>query len=840
VVIRLRGRLLLLLALIVMIGATQHVASASAAGPNFFVGADEDSLLWGSSQQTATIARALGLRSIRITMQWRPGETKVSATYQRLLDKLQLDTGGLRVVVSVYGKPTDAPRTDSARRQYCGFVAALLRDNPTIDDVVIWNDPNDGSFWMPQFDSTGTSASPADYEALLAQCWDDAHAVRAGVNVISLAVSKSSSIPGAFTLAWHPPATWIAKVAAAYRASRRAKPIFDTFGYIPHPADSTERPWTKHPGAAAISIGDYDVLMSTLTTAFRGTAQPIPGQGTTKIWYLAQGYQTAPDPTKASLYSGTETDAQPVSAWSADEGSDQGVGPGIDQPVQLADAVVTAYCQPNVGAYFTFHITDERDLAGWQSGVYWADGTPKAAYQALRNVTGAANARTINCSTFSPTGVPPRPAVVQKPASLLQINNLKVATLAAYDGTLTWQTTNPAKVQVGYGTAAFDVPTIWAPVAASGSGQVASLIGLDSSSTYKVWVTAVGDDGQRAEATLDLTTPGLIAHPTVAASRRNSAIMLDGQPFFPMMLYSVCPWAYPAALAAGINLFALNACGSLQTQLNALGGAAYSAGVAGGHGGSGSGLIGWFHYDEPDGANVGANELPGPPPDVPGLSFLTLTNHFYSGAAPLDWGRGMYPSLIAKADVIGFDLYPLQEWCRPNRLIDVFYAQRELVKLSGEKPTFQWIEASDFKCPGGATEVTPAVIRAESWMAIAGGAHGLGFWPGFWPQRSAHAIAGVGREIARVGPAIYMGDAAASDNNAQVVISARTWAGATYVIAVNAGYTDADTTITVPALNGRTLMVLGESRRVDSDGDAFSDHFQPLAVHIYIAAPLSS
>jgi hypothetical protein len=836
VVTRLRGRLLLL-ALIATIGAAQHAASASAAGPNFFVGTDEDSLLWGNSQQTATIARTLGLRSIRITTQWHPGDTKVSAGYQRLLDKLQLDTGGLRVVVSVYGKPTDAPRTDAARSQYCGFVADLLQNNPTIDDVVIWDDPNDGAFWMPQFDPSGTSESPADYEALLAQCWDAAHAVRTGVNVVSLALSKSSSVPGAFTLAWHPPGTWIAGVAAAYRASHRTKPIFDTFGYIPHPADSTERPWTKHPGAAAISIGDYDVLMSTLTTAFRSTAQPIPGQGSTKIWYLAQGYQTAPDPTKVSLYSGTETDAQPVPAWSSEEASDQGAGPGIDQPVQLADAVATAYCQPNVGAYFNFHITDERDLAGWQSGVYWADGTPKAAYQALRNVSGAVNARTINCSAVSPTGVPLRPAVVQKPANLLQINNLRVASLATYGGTLTWQTTSPAKVQVGYGIAAFDVPTIWAPVGASGDGQVASLRGLDSSSTYRVWVTAVGDDGQRAQTTLDLTTPGLIAHPAVRVARPSGAIMLDGQPFFPMMLYSVCPYEYPAALAAGINLFALNACGTLQTQLNVLDGAAYSAGVAGGHGGSGSGLIGWFHYDEPDGANVGANELPGAPPDVPGLSFLTLTNHFYSGAAPLDWGRGMYPSLIAKADVIGFDLYPLQEWCRPSRLIDVFYSQRELVKLVGQKPTFQWIEADDFKCPGGATEVTPAVVRAESWMAIAGGAHGLGFWPASWPQRSAHAIAAVGRDLARVGPAVYMGDVAASDNNAQVVISARTWGGATYVFAVNAGFTDADATITVPALDGRTLMVLGESRRVDSDGDAFTDHFQPLAVHIYIAAP---
>ena len=825
-----------MLVLVATIGAAFYAASASAAGPPFFVGTDEDALVWGNSTQTAAIARTLGLRSIRITMQWQPGQTQVSDGYQRLLNKLQLDTGGLRIVVSVYGKATDAPRTQTARTQYCGFVADLLKNNPQINDVVIWNDPNDNAFWSPQFAPGGASVAPADYEALLAECWDEAHAVRSTANIVSLAVSKSSSTPGAFTLAWQPPAIWLSKLSAAYRASRRTKPIFDTFGYIPHPADSTERPWTKHPSSSVISIGDYDVLMQTLTTAFKGTAQPIPGQGTTKIWYLAQGYQTAPDPTKASLYSGTETDPQPIAAWSENEGSDTGAGPGVDQAVQLEDAIATAYCQPNVGAYFNFHLTDERDLAGWQSGVYWADGTPKAAYQALHNIASSVNARSINCGAFS-NGIPPRPAAVEKPANLLQIQNLKVASLATYGGTITWTTTNPAKVQVSYGLADPGVPTTWAPVGDSGDGQLASLIGLDSASTYRVWVNAVGDDGQQAQASLDLTTPGLIAHPAVAVGKPNGAIMLDGQPFFPMMLYSVCPYQYQAALAAGINLFALNACGTLQTQLNALGGAAYSAGVAGGRGATGSGLIGWFHYDEPDGADVSASSLPPAPPGVPGLSFMTLTNHFYSGAAPLDWGRGMYPSLIAKADVVGFDLYPLQEWCRPNRMADVFYAQRELVKLAGDKPTFQWIEADSWKCPGGQTEVTPAVVRAESWMAIAGGAHGLGFWPAEWPAQNARAIAAVGHDLARIGPAIYMDGIQASDNNQQVVISARQWAGATYIFAINSGFTPTDATITVPSLNDRTLMVLGESRRVDASGDSITDHFDPLEVHIYIAAP---
>jgi hypothetical protein len=829
---RLRRRLLTL-ASVAVVAAAVHIPSSPAASPTFFVGADEDALLWGNSQQIASVARTLGLRSVRLTLQWKPGQTQVPASYRSALNQLVFDSWGIRVVVSVYGRPDEAPRTDEARNQYCSYVADLLRGNPEIDDVAIWNDPNDTAFWSPQFGAGGQSLAPADYEALLAACYDASHAVRTSANVIAVAVSKSSDTRGAFTLAWHPPASWFSKLGAAYRASRRTKPIFDTLGYIPHAASSAERPWTKHPDSASIGLGDYPALMQVLGTAFGGTAQPVPGQGSTRIWYLAQGYQTAPDPGRG--FTGTETDPNPLPSWSPQEAADQGSGSGVDQPIQLEDAIRVAYCQSAVGAYFNFHLYDERDLAGWQSGVFWPDGQPKAAYQALRQAASEVNARSINCSAFSAAGVPPRPAAVKMPAQQqLQIVDLHTTSLAAFRAGIGWRTTIPANVQVSYGLVDFGVPTMWSNVAASADGSNTSLTALDSSTGYRVWVTAVSDDGQRAQATLDFRTPGIPARPSVGIDRSIGAVLLDGMPYFPMMLYSVCPYQYAAALASGINLFALNACGTFQAQLNALGGAAFSADIAGGHGGSGDGIIGWFQRDEPDGDNLAASSLPGPPPGAPSLSFLTLTNHFYSGAAALPWGRAMYPALIARADVVGFDLYPLQEWCKPERMADVFYAQRELVQLSGGKPTFQWIEANDWKC-GGASAVTPATVRAESWLAIAGGAHGLGFWPASWDPGMNRVIAGVGRDIARLGPAIYAPSQVAASGRIQ--LSVRSMAGALYVFAINSSRAALNVKMAIPSLNGRPLSVMGESRRVNSDGDSFTDRFAPMAVHLYIAAP---
>jgi hypothetical protein len=806
-------------------------ATTIATAPPFFVGADEDALLWGNSQQISSVARTLGLRAVDLTLQWKPGQTQVPAADQSALQRLAFDAWGIRIVVRVWGRAADAPRMAEARTQYCSFVADLLRDNPEIDDVAIWNDPNDGLFWNPQFGPAGQSVAPADYEALLAACYDSAHAVRTNANVISMAVSKSSDTPGAFTLAWHPPAVWFSKLGAAYRASHRTTPIFDTLGYIPHPPSSAERPWTKHPGASAIALGDYPTLMQVLGTSFGGTSQPVPGQGSTRIWYFDQGYQTVPDQGRSG-FSGNETDPSPLPSWSPSESTDQGTGPGLDQPVQLADAIRVAYCQPAVGAYFNFHLYDEGDLAGWQSGVFRPDGQPKAAYQALRRGASEVNARSINCSAFSAEGVPPRPPAVQQPArQQLRIVDLQTTTVSAFRAGIAWRTTIPADVQVSYGLGDFGVPTVWSNVMSTADRSSSSLAALGSSTAYRVWVTAVSDDGQRAQSTLDFKTPGNPTHPTVGTDRTAGTILLDGMPYFPMMLYSVCPDRYASALASGINLFALNACGTFQSQLNALGGSAFSADVAGGHGGSGSGIIGWFQWDEPDGNNIPASSLPGPPPGAPSLSFLTLTNHFYSGAAALPWGRGMYPSLIAKADVIGFDLYPLQEWCRPERMADVFYAQREIVQLAGGKPTFQWIEANDWKC-AGASSVTPATVRAESWLAIAGGAHGLGFWPASWDRGMNKVIAGVGRDVARLGPAIYApGQAAASG---RIQLSVRSSAGALYVFAINSSRTAVNAKMTIPALNGRPLTVMGESRRVNSDGNSFTDRFAPLAVHLYI------
>ena len=144
-----------------------------------------------------------------------------------------------------------------------------------------------------------------------------------------------------------------------------------------------------------------------------------------------------------------------------------------------------------------------------------------------------------------------------------------------------------------------------------------------------------------------------------------------------------CTDGFETSLPVGTNLYAANRCGGLEAQLSTLGDRALSAAVAGERSPIPAPLSASSIPTSPTGRGLTAKTMPTIDPSH-GVRFLTLTSHFYSGAAPLAQGRGTYPDLIAKADMIGFDLYPLQNWCRPERLVDVYLSQRELVDLAEE------------------------------------------------------------------------------------------------------------------------------------------------------------
>ena len=329
------------------------VAAPAAADRGLLIGVADNTATWASRPRAPlSIAQALGLRAVRVSVRWERGQSTLSGQQRLSLTRAITSAWGLRVVLSVSGWAADAPKTAAGRDQFCSFTRDVLRKFPTVNDVIVWNEPNGSFFWRP--------VSPARYEALLARCWDVLHAFEPRVNVIGASTSARGG--GSSSMA---PADFVRGLGAAFRASGRRQRILDTIGHHPYPDSNAEPPWQAHPSGRSIGQGDLGKLESAYAAAFGGTAQPLPGIGGVTIWWLETGYQSRPPEPKRSLYSGREN-VRPVDA--------------LQQGMHLGASIRLAYCQPHVSAFFNFQLFDEANLGGWQSGILYADGSAKPAY----------------------------------------------------------------------------------------------------------------------------------------------------------------------------------------------------------------------------------------------------------------------------------------------------------------------------------------------------------------------------------------------------------------------------------------------------------------------------
>jgi hypothetical protein len=369
-------------------------ATASAGPPErvepspFVIGVDDDHAKW-LARPDGLVAkyRDLGLEAVRITIPWRRGQSRPTNVRVYLHRAAMMIERGQRVVISVFGRPSDAPLDAASRRQYCGFLHYVLVRIP-FRDVAIWNEANSPQFW-PQ-----AAGAPA-YEELLSACWRRLHALRPNVNVI------------ATTAARHDPAGFVRLLGEAYAEHGRTRPILDTFGHNPYPDNASEPPWVQHAEETVVSQGDLPRLLDAIRDAFSETAQPLPGEGRTSVWYLETGFQTTIPREKRRFYRGEETDRFVVPPLAPD-----GAEPWVrDQASQLRDALLLARCQTGVGAFFNFELLDEDRLAGWQSGVLWRDGTNKASYGAFKAAVELVRSGELDCSTVPGAGGPLPPAV---------------------------------------------------------------------------------------------------------------------------------------------------------------------------------------------------------------------------------------------------------------------------------------------------------------------------------------------------------------------------------------------------------------------------------------------
>jgi hypothetical protein len=357
------------------------------AGPGLVVGAVEDDVRASTlveAEARMTSFRLSGFRAVRITSIWTPGLTKPSDDELRTLEYVSAAAtrNGVRLYVAVMhpGSRT-TPLTDAARSDFAAFAAAIVRSAPSIEHVIIGNEPNLNRFWLPQFGLDGSSAAPADYLALLARTYDAIKSVSDDVTVYGGAVSPRGTDRPDGLRPTHSPTTFIQGLGVAYRTSGRTRPVMDALAIHVYGDNSSVAPTVAHPLNTSIGVADYDKLVRLLGEAFDGTEQP---GSTLPILYGEYGTETQIPESKAGLYTGTEpTTTRPVTEET--------------QASYYQQALALSFCQPNVVGMLIFLSRDERARAAWQSGVHYVDGTPKTSRarvtRALDRTTGGSIAK---------------------------------------------------------------------------------------------------------------------------------------------------------------------------------------------------------------------------------------------------------------------------------------------------------------------------------------------------------------------------------------------------------------------------------------------------------------
>jgi hypothetical protein len=348
---------------------------AYGAGPTMTFGAAEDAVRAPdlvTAKAKMTQLRLAGFTAVRVTSNWVPGLVAPTRNEMNVLENLAAAArlSGVKVYISVYNPGSrTTPLDPTEQAQFAQYAAALAKAIPSFDDIIVGNEPNLNRFWLPQFGPDGSNASAPAYLTLLARTYDALKAVDPGLRVWGGALApRGGDRPGGARPTSSPTA-FIQAMGAAYRASGRTLPVMDGLAIHPYPDNSSQSPDFPHPRSTSIGLADYDKLVALLGTAFDDTAQP---GSTLPLLYDEFGIETAVPDGKRSLYSGNEpTTTKPVDESKQAAAYDLGLR--------------IAFCQPNVAGMLLFHSEDESALPSWQSGVYYADGTPKASLAAVRD-----------------------------------------------------------------------------------------------------------------------------------------------------------------------------------------------------------------------------------------------------------------------------------------------------------------------------------------------------------------------------------------------------------------------------------------------------------------------
>ncbi len=359
--------------------AALTIAASASALPTFGVAEDATKYADDGGRVLFDKLRAVGMVEDRITVPWNPDDPTTIQEKAFLDRSLPVARAkGVQVVLSVYpNKAFNGLGNDASAALFVGYLVKLARTYPYVTQFIVGNEPNERYFWQPQFGLDGAEVAGSDYERVLAAAYDSLKSLNPNIDVIGLGLSPDANDQTSTS-----PVRFLKAVGDAYRASGRTAPLMDQLGFHIYPKTNVDQPTTHYawPNAGA---ADLDRIRQAVWDAFNGTAQPTfreAGQsgGVVLTFKLDEiGWQAAIPADHMAGYQNQEN------------------VPTISEATQAqiySDEIRTLSCDPTVADVLFFHLIDEPDLRGLQSGLLRLDGSERPAYSAVRDaIASAAN-----------------------------------------------------------------------------------------------------------------------------------------------------------------------------------------------------------------------------------------------------------------------------------------------------------------------------------------------------------------------------------------------------------------------------------------------------------------
>jgi hypothetical protein len=269
---------------------------------------------------------------------------------------------------------------DTAKiQQFAAWTGQVARTFPTVHQFVVMNECNQPLFVNPQWDQTGQNQSAEICGRALVAAYDVLKGEDPQNFVWGVGLSpRGNDNPAATSNSSTTPVTFLRDLGAWFRAfvtkTGRTKPLMDGLDFHPYPIPQSLPFLQGYATPNEATVSNLPRIYQAFYDGFSGTPQRTIGQqagGGLPLSLNEVGIQT--DSTGHVGYVGTETSANAAGGVIGQFATESYQATWYRQMLDLLA------CDPNVKIVNIYHLIDEASLAGWQSGLYYVDRSPKAS-----------------------------------------------------------------------------------------------------------------------------------------------------------------------------------------------------------------------------------------------------------------------------------------------------------------------------------------------------------------------------------------------------------------------------------------------------------------------------